>query len=107
MKPIEPGCLVVVIAGPFKELIDTVVTVIGHPPAGEFDRSGRPVGINMWIISSQMVEDILIHRGSRTMVANEQILRRIDDGDFDPAADGEENPYIKTVSHVWKPARQI
>ncbi len=107
MKPIEPGCLAVVIAGPFKELIDTVVTVIGHPPIGEHDRNGKPIGTNMWIISSLTVEEILIHRGSRTMVANENILRRIDDGDFDPTADDEENPYVKQASHVWKPARQV
>ncbi len=106
MKPIEPGCLAVVIGGPFKELIDTVVTVIGHPTAGT-DNAGVKVNVNGWIISSLIVEEILIHHGARAMVARESMLRRIDDSDFDPTADDEENPYIKTVPSVWKPARQI
>ncbi len=106
MKPIEPGCLAIVTGGPFKVVIGTVVTVIRHVPAGTFSIQGDPIREG-WSIQSQLVDSILTYNGAKTMVASEKILQRIDDGDFNPAADGEENPYVKQVSHVWKPTRQL
>jgi len=110
MKPIEPGCLAVVIAGPFKALLHTVVTVVDRVPPGSIDTHGQPVKAQ-WIIHSDVVQSILIAHNARTMVASEVSLRRIDDGDFDPSADGEDNPYMKSIDneapHVWAPARQV
>lgn len=106
MKPIEPGCLAVVTGGSLKVVIGTVVTVIRYVDVGTLSTTGESCG-GGWIIQSQLVDSILRANSARTMVAAEKILRRIDDGDFNPAADGEENPYIKTMSHVWAPARQI
>jgi len=110
MKPIEPGCLAVVIAGPFKNLINTVVTVVGSIPDGSIAIDGKPVTAR-WIIKSDVVDSLLVLHDARTMVAAEKSLRRIDDGDFDPNADGEDNPYLKSIDskapHVWAPTRQV
>ena len=99
MKAIEPGCLAIVTGGPFKVVVGTVVTVVKRANV-ELDTSVK----EGWIIQSQLIDSIIKYNNARVMVVAEKILRRIDDDDFDPFADSEENPYVKTM---WTPVRQV
>lgn len=106
MKPIEPGCLAVLMrAGEFSNM---VVTVVGRT----IPQMRGAIAGAWWEITSTTLETATRNAPPSSLnhwpwATHEGNLRRIDDGDFDPTADGEENPYIKTVSHVWKPARQV
>lgn len=77
MKPIEEGCLAIVVGGFVPGNLGKCVKVgkrIGHRP---FVGSGGERGIEMaWVIAG---EDILDTWGNPTKVAPERFLLRIDD----------------------------
>ncbi len=106
MKPIEPGCLAMLMrAGNFS---NTIVTVIGRT----IPQMPNPMAGAWWEIASSSLEAATRSAPASCLnhwpwAAHESNLQRIDDGDFDPTADGEENPFMKQVPHVWSPARQV
>ena len=102
-KPIEPGCIARVIGleNSNRKLNGTIVTVLKETSTFTMLPS------KLWDIDSIIVRQIVNANSVYRPCISENKLQRIDDGDFDPTAEDEENPYTMSAPNVRAPARQV